>query len=229
VWNHALPRRFFAAKERKEHKDKDLCCFSFAVFAILCGNSSSVAAGRAGLFVAFRGHVIVVHPAACSVKGRGNREIREIGEPASTFGGKGLENSWNEAGNRSEGEEKDRVRLRHPPEASACARPSSFAKATEDKTADGTEDKTADRTVDRLRRTGISRMARMETETNEDWFWRRHSTDNGAEPKRGDREIREIGEPASTFGGKGLENSWNAAGNRSEGQEKDHGLHGFHG
>ena len=39
--------RAFAAKERKEHRDKNLCCFFFAIFAVSCGNSASVAARRA--------------------------------------------------------------------------------------------------------------------------------------------------------------------------------------
>ena len=39
--------KIFAAKERKEHIDKNLCCLFFAIFAIFCGKSSLVAASAA--------------------------------------------------------------------------------------------------------------------------------------------------------------------------------------
>ncbi len=39
--------RVVAAKERKELRDKNLCCSFFAISAFFCGNSSLVAVGRA--------------------------------------------------------------------------------------------------------------------------------------------------------------------------------------
>jgi len=44
--------KIFAAKERKEHIDKNLCCLFFAIF---CGNSSLVAASAALDLFAFLG------------------------------------------------------------------------------------------------------------------------------------------------------------------------------
>jgi uncharacterized BrkB/YihY/UPF0761 family membrane protein len=35
--------KIFAAKERKEHMDKNLCCLFFAIFAIFCGQFILVA------------------------------------------------------------------------------------------------------------------------------------------------------------------------------------------
>jgi polynucleotide 5'-kinase involved in rRNA processing len=47
----------FNRKERKEHRDKGLWCFFFAIFVV---NSSLVAACRAGTFAPFRGKSIEV-------------------------------------------------------------------------------------------------------------------------------------------------------------------------
>jgi len=43
----------FNRKERKEHRDNNLCCFLFAIFVFFVVNSSLVAACRAGPFAPF--------------------------------------------------------------------------------------------------------------------------------------------------------------------------------
>jgi hypothetical protein len=49
-------------KERKEHRDKNLWRFFFAIFAFFAVNSSLVAACRAGPFAPFRGHSVTSVP-----------------------------------------------------------------------------------------------------------------------------------------------------------------------
>jgi hypothetical protein len=46
-------KKIFAAKERKERIDKDLCCFLSAIFAIFCGNSFWLRLAALGLLSFF--------------------------------------------------------------------------------------------------------------------------------------------------------------------------------
>jgi hypothetical protein len=45
--------KILTAKQRKEHRDKNLLCFLFAIFAFFVVNSALVVACRAGLFEHF--------------------------------------------------------------------------------------------------------------------------------------------------------------------------------
>jgi hypothetical protein len=38
--NRVVSTKSFAAKERKEHREKNLCCFFFAIFVFFCGQFS---------------------------------------------------------------------------------------------------------------------------------------------------------------------------------------------
>jgi hypothetical protein len=69
--------KIFAAKERKEHIDKNLCCLFFAIFAIFCGNSSLVAASAALGFLRFFAAI----PSVPNVVYAANRSVIQT-EPA---------------------------------------------------------------------------------------------------------------------------------------------------
>jgi hypothetical protein len=51
-------QQYFNHKERKEHRDKNLWRFFFAIFVFFVVNSFLVAACRAGVFPHFRGNSI---------------------------------------------------------------------------------------------------------------------------------------------------------------------------